>query len=416
MPEGEAEASAGSSQFNMYRWVLLGGIWFVYFCFGLVATSMAPLIPAISTDLKIGNALMGAIFGAWPLVYIGAAIPCGILLDWLKPRSSLFLGSAMVALSALMRGLAWDEPSLFLAVALFGIGGPLISIGAPKLVAQWFAGRDRGFAVGVYITGPALGGAAALAMTTSFLMPIMDQDWRMVMFAYAGISLASGVVWFAIASHSLAAAIAGGHSDRDRFSIQMLWSILAMPAVRIILAMGIGVFFVNHGVNNWLPELLREKGLGAVEAGMWASVVMIAGIFGSLLVPRYVNPEQRLVALAAIFITIAGSSFLLLLPAGAFMGVPLILLGIARTSATAVIMLLLFELPGISSARHGLLGGIFFVAAEIGGVLGPLTIGVLSQNSDNFDTSLLAIVVVSLVLIALVGLLVRLNDRNDGIE
>ena len=43
---------------------------------------------------------------------------------------------------------------MFVAVGLFGIGGPLVSIGAPKAIAQWFQGAERGFAIGVYITGP----------------------------------------------------------------------------------------------------------------------------------------------------------------------------------------------------------------------------------------------------------------------
>ena len=28
-----------------YRWVLLGGVWLIYFCFGLTTASMAPLAP-----------------------------------------------------------------------------------------------------------------------------------------------------------------------------------------------------------------------------------------------------------------------------------------------------------------------------------------------------------------------------------
>ena len=396
-----------------YRWFLLFGIWLVYFCFGLVAASMAPLIPVIRAELGISNAEMGAILGAWPLVYIAAAIPCGVLLDRLPARWSLLVGSAVVGLSALLRGLSWDELSLFAAVGLFGVGGPLISVGAPKLTAKWFDGRDRGIAIGIYTTGPALGSAASLALMTSVLMPIFDQDWRMVMFANAGIAVAAGVAWFLLASHPLADPGSATEASRPAaFDPRTVLALLARPPVQVLLLMGVGIFLVNHGINNWLPEILRAKGLPAAEAGRWASLTQIVGIVGSLVVPRYAVAGRRLVLISLIFAGMAVASLLLLLPAGQALVASLVLLGIARTSATAIVMLLLLDLPGIDRQRHGLLGGMFFVAAEIGGVLGPTTIGLLSDRSGGFSSSLWALSAIGVVLLALAGLLARIGRRE----
>ena len=47
--------------------------------------------------------------------------------------------------------------TLFLAVAVFGLGGPFISIGAPKLISAWFGPRERGTAMGLYMTAPSIG-------------------------------------------------------------------------------------------------------------------------------------------------------------------------------------------------------------------------------------------------------------------
>ena len=66
---------------NLYRWVLLFGVWLVYFAFGLVQVAMAPLVRVIRTDLNLSDGVMGLILGAWPLVYIVSAMPCGVLLD-----------------------------------------------------------------------------------------------------------------------------------------------------------------------------------------------------------------------------------------------------------------------------------------------------------------------------------------------
>ena len=63
--------------------------------------SMAPLVTPISKDLEISNSTMGLILGAWPLTYIVAALPAGILLDRFGARSMLFLAAFIIAMSAL---------------------------------------------------------------------------------------------------------------------------------------------------------------------------------------------------------------------------------------------------------------------------------------------------------------------------
>ena len=49
---------------------MLGGVWLIYFGFGLLSLAMAPLVDPISRDLGLSYTTMGAILGAWPLVYI----------------------------------------------------------------------------------------------------------------------------------------------------------------------------------------------------------------------------------------------------------------------------------------------------------------------------------------------------------
>ena len=42
---------------------------------------------------------------------------------------------------------------------------------------------------------------------------------------------------------------------------------LKIPAVRLMLIMAVGAFFFNHGLNNWLPEILRRGGMTEAQAG-----------------------------------------------------------------------------------------------------------------------------------------------------
>jgi len=88
----------GDEAASGYRWLMLGGVWLLYFCFGLMIAAMAPLVTPIRDELGVGNATMGAILGAWPLMYIAAAIPCGIVLDRFGARFVL-LAAALIMIS-----------------------------------------------------------------------------------------------------------------------------------------------------------------------------------------------------------------------------------------------------------------------------------------------------------------------------
>ena len=394
-----------------YRWVMLFGVWFLYFAFGLTMAAMAPLIGVMRVDLGLSDSAMGLILGAWPLVYIVSAMPCGAFLDRAGPRWALFVAAVIIALSAAARGSANNELTLFLAVALFGIGGPLISIGAPKLVSLWFEGQDRGLAMGIYITGPALGGVSALALTNSVAMPMLDQNWRHVLFLYAGISFAIGLVWLLINQHPRARALEKmARTDRPQSQLAVFRDLLRLPAVRAILIMAVGAFFFNHGLNNWLPEILRRGGMTASQAGYWAAVPTAIGVIGSLLIPRLAIPARRRKILFALILA-AGISTLLLQYTGTNLplGLGLILQGLARGSLMTVLMLSLVETKGVGSKHAGAAGGLFFSAAEVGGVLGPLTLGALSDLTGGFSVGLYLLTGVCCVLILL---LARLNRAS----
>jgi cyanate permease len=374
---------------HAYRWFMLAGVWLLYWAFGLVATSLAPLVGLIESDLDLSHAAMGSIMGAWQLVYIVSAIPCGILLDKLGARHALAIGGALIACSALARGLSNTYPALLLAVMLFGLGGPIVSAGAPKVITGWFTGQSRGLAMGIYMTGPAIGGIVSLTMTHSTLLPALDNSWRGVMFMWAIFGIFASGIWFAIASHPIAKT--SESSLRASSTLpqgQVLKLLLKTPSVRLVLAMSVGVFLFNHGLNNWLPELLRTGGMTLINAGYWAAIPTAIGIAGSLLIPRLATPGRRFNILIILSLCAAGASLLLHFQSDLPLFTGLIMQGIARSALMTVLILTLVELPGIGDRYAGIASGLFFSAAEVGGVLGPLSLGFLYDLTGGFDAGL----------------------------
>ncbi len=388
------------------RWLILLGVWLVYYSFGMITASMAPLVAEIRADFAVSNAVMGAILGSWPVTYILCAIPCGMLLDRLGARRMLAIACVIMAASVLARGMAQTPWQLFFAVALFGAGGPMISVGAPMVIARLFEGKTRATAMGLYVTGPYMGGLVSLAITNSLLMPLAGDDWRGVMAIHAGLVLLSGAIWLTVSMRRIAGA---GFSDSDgakKYNPGAFREILAVGRVQLILLISVGVFFINHGFNNWMPEILRARGFSAVEAGYWAAIPPAVGILGVLVIPRLAAGARGVLVLGGLFAAVFLASLLLQTQAGAPLASGLILQGLARGSMMTLAIMLLMDTPGVPAERLGLAGGMFFAAAEIGGVLGPVTFGVLASLTGGFAAPLAAVTLLSL---GLIGLLTRLR-------
>ncbi len=381
------------------KWWVLAGLWLLYASFGLIVASVAPMVVMIERDLGISHAAMGSVMGAWQLIYIFAAVPCGVLLDRIGGRHALLLGAALIACSAIGRALAQDYWSLLLAVMLFGVGGPIISSGAPKVVAELFSGSQRGLAMGIYMTGPAIGGVVCLTLTNAFLLPLFDMNWRWVMVLWGVCAAAAGVLWWMISRVTGLAGQSSGPAGHSVPQLQIMKELISAPAVRVVLLMSVGVFLYNHGLNNWLPELLRSGGMNPVQAGYWAALPTVVGIVGSLLIPRLATPERRFHILMVLCVAALVASVLLQFTQGLSLTSGLILQGIARSSLMTVLILTLVELPGIGEQRVGVASGLFFSAAEVGGVLGPLGIGIVYEVSGTFSPALFTLSGISLLML-----------------
>ena len=361
------------------------------------------MVAPIEAALGLSHAAMGSVMGAWQLVYIFSAVPCGLLLDRIGSRRALLIGIALIAASGLGRALAIDYWTLLLAVMLFGLGGPIISAGAPKLVAALFTGSQRGMAMGIYMTGPATGGVVCLGLTNSWLLPMLG-SWRQVMLLWTGVAVAAGVIWwglgrvFAVEPNPSARHPAAEGRRQRSSQLHLMAEFWRTPAVRLVLLMSVGVFLFNHGLNSWLVELLRVGGMDASTAGYWATVPTIVGIFGSLLIPRWAVAERRVAILATLCALALAASVLLRFTEPAALTTGLILQGVARSSLMTVLVLTLVELPEVGEQRAGAATGLFFSAAEVGGVLGPLGMGVLYDASGGFHSSLTALTAVACLL------------------
>ena len=400
-----------------HRWVVLSGVWLIYFSFGLTVAALGPLVTPITQDLKMTFGEMGTVLGAWPLIYILAALPCGFLIDRIGPRKGLLIAAVIMGLSGLLRSAADSHLTLFLAVAIFGLGGPLISVGAPKVIALLFQGKNRGLAMGIYITGPGLGGVVAISISNSVLLPFFDDNWRLVTCGYGIFTLLSGIMWLLLSHNKAGKFIKTAVSnDTNDPIVQTFKRLAAIPSVQLVLVLSVGIFFINHGLNNWLPEIIRAYGMSASSAGYWASIPTAASVLSALIIPRYAIPEKRILILGLLILSSCIATLLLQVTPGPLMLLGLVLQGIARGAMMTVTLLLLVEIPNVGPKRAGTAGGLFFTAAEVGGVSGPVAIGIIHDMTGGFSSALVTLTIITLALVALLFPLKKALSRDISIN
>lgn len=391
-----------------YRWIILALVWLLYAAFGLVNRSVSPLVTPILADLNMSYSQMGIILGSWQLTYLVVAIIAGAIIDKWGVRKSLFIGAILIGLSSALRYFPSGFGSLLPVVAIFGIGGPLISIGAPKTIATWFRGKGRGTAVGIYTTGPAIGGLFALSATNSIVMPIAGYSWRLTFVYYGFLVFIIALLWWFLARETRPAEVTESESLGKVFG-----RLTRIRNVRLILLMGPLSFAITHGFTNWLPKIMERGGMSPTMAGFVASIPLMAGIPAVLVIPRLVSPHLRGRMLALLALVIAAALLVSVNTAGFPLYVGLVFFGIAGFSLFPIVMLILMDTPEVGERHMGLAGGIFFCIAEIGGFTGPLVMGTLADLTGTFLVGAVSLAGLSLIIFMMTLLLKALPETKQ---
>ena len=410
-PVANDATRSGDPGRDPYRWVLFGAMCGIYLVFGVVLLAIPPMVAEVRADLGISRAMLGFALGAWALLYIFTAPPAGRIIDRLGLRLSLTAGSLLIAASAVMQACAQGVVMLWLAIGIIGIGGPLVSLSAPKLVAVWFASpRDRALAVGLYTSAPALGGMLALALTNSVLLPALG-DWRWVLVFDAALNLLAASVWVLVSGRTPSAPDTADLSEVSTLrGAEAAKALLGSSGVRLAMLLGIGTFFITQGLSAWLPDMLEEHtGLSARTASNWAAASLAVGVIARLVMPGLALPERRSRMLLGVMIALASAMVLLAVgPPGTEVAAALVL-GL-RSALSALVILVLMETEQVTVGNVGLAYGLWFSAVQIGGALGPQVVGAFGDSDLGFPGALVAM---ALLLVVMIAVLLR-DDRRSG--
>jgi EmrB/QacA subfamily drug resistance transporter len=173
------------------KWWTLIAVCFGTFMLLLDITVVNVALPDIQQSLHSSFADLQWVIDAYALTLAAFLLTAGVVGDTFGRRGVYAIGLAIFTLSSLLCGVSTSSLMLNLARALQGVGGAVMFATALALIAQAFAGKERGTAFGVY--GAVVGGAVAVgpliggAITSGI-------GWRWIFF----VNLPIGVAAFAL--------------------------------------------------------------------------------------------------------------------------------------------------------------------------------------------------------------------------
>lgn len=120
------------------------------------------LFEPIKDELDLTDTQLGWLGSAYVIVYALAAVPLGVLADLKSRRVVISVGVTVWSAFTALGGLSRNFWHLFLCRSMVGVGEASYSPAAQSLLADYFPGRGRALALGVFWGGLAIGGVAGI--------------------------------------------------------------------------------------------------------------------------------------------------------------------------------------------------------------------------------------------------------------
>jgi len=362
--------------------------------------------PAIQAEFTLNPVLMGIIFSAFSWSYFAAQIPSGILLDRFGVRAVYRLALIGWSLATLLHGLARGFGSLTgLRIALGLAEAPCFPANS-NIVAAWFPRAERARAISVYTAAEYVG----LGFLTPLLFWILDTwGWR-TLFAVAGsMGLLLAVVWWRryrdphecqdLSDQERGFILAhGGATDKPPVPKFQLAAVRALSRDRQIWGLCIGQFSVYSTFVfflTWFPTYLAtERHMAWLTVGVFTALPYLAGFCGILFAGFLSDALLRhgcSLDLARKLPVITGLILASTIVAANYVDNDIAVIGVLSLSFFAQAMSssgwsVISEVA--SPGQIGLIGGLFSASANLSGVVTPLVIGRIVEQTGSFDDAL----------------------------
>ena len=232
---------------------LLCLLWLAGMAMRVTILAVPPVIPLIRDDLHMTETEVGLLIGLPLVTWALAAVPGSLLIARWGAMLTLMAGLVVTALAAASRGAAPNVWLLYLATTVMGFGIAIMQPAVPTLVREWLPHRI-GLGAAVSSNGMLVGVMLGPALTIAVVLPLVGQSWRLDFVLWAAPTLATALMFFALAPRTQRPASAAVESGRH------WWPDWKNPVIWLL-----GLTFGSnnalfYGANAFLPDYLASIG------------------------------------------------------------------------------------------------------------------------------------------------------------
>lgn len=136
---------------------IIFSLWLLVFAASSQIMIIAPILPRISEQLAVSEALLGTLVTAYAVMVGLCALVTGPISDKIGRRKILLFGSGMMAAALLAHGFITNYMTFLIVRGLAGVAGGILSGASVSYVGDYFPYNRRGWANGWIMSGIAMG-------------------------------------------------------------------------------------------------------------------------------------------------------------------------------------------------------------------------------------------------------------------
>jgi MFS family permease len=358
------------------------------FIFGGTLSTPGVFFAPLIKEFGWSHARVSSLASAITLGTIPGSIAAGFLLERIDARIPITSGASLTSASLLFASQANSYFPLLLSCFFAGLGvGMATLLPISLVIANWFR-EKRGIAMGVAIAGISAGGMVMVQLAAA---AIRVGGWRAGYVALAVPILLIAVPLTVVVVRTRPPDPHGGVIKQSKEVLSNppeLEGFSLAEAIRIrsfwLIAAATFLFaFTVYGILTQLVVYLIGIGYQPSTAAIVLALMLGFNAAGKVIFGIAADRVGARLAMAVSFAIIAGGIVLLLCSREGFLlACFLAVYGPAWGAPLALIPLLTMESLGLK--HYGSLGGILRIAEATGAVLGPLTLGLIFDLTNNY--------------------------------
>ncbi len=250
--------------------------------------------PAAADRLSTGPGLLSTFVVLQVVVYAGAQVPAGVLLDRFGSKALIAAGGVLMASGQLVLAFTESLPMAIGARAVVGLGDAVTFISVLRLVPHWFTMRQVPLVT--QLTG-ICGQLGQVLSAVPFLAVLTAMGWTVAYVSVAALGVLSIVLTLAIVKNTPDGTTTTREPTSVRDTLSSVKTVWLRPGTRLGFFTHMGTqFSVTVFALMWgVPYLTVAQGLSAGVAGALLTMSVAAAISSGVLVGVFTgrHPHRR---------------------------------------------------------------------------------------------------------------------------